>query len=187
MQLPIIFFTILAGGALLANAQEQKTPSRLPYVVRKQLMSCEQTYGTGSVRCGDESSTFCYNPTLGQTCCKVDNGYCDAGTYCAPAAGYCCLEDEDLATCAKIAGFELPVNATLSDPAANSTSTTTTSFEQASVSATGPGVASGSGMLPGSTPSSSPFIQVSAAGRERWTLTRVTVGLGVIAVYMLSC
>jgi hypothetical protein len=27
-----------------------------------------------------------------QSCCETDNGYCDAGTRCAPVAGHCCLD-----------------------------------------------------------------------------------------------
>ncbi|KAI1195240.1 hypothetical protein F5X97DRAFT_249040 [Nemania serpens] len=43
-----------------------------------------------------------------QTCCHLDGGFCNSGSYCAPVAGYCCPEDEDLSTCARNNGFDLP-------------------------------------------------------------------------------
>ncbi|KAK3693550.1 hypothetical protein B0T22DRAFT_436720 [Podospora appendiculata] len=102
----------LACSALIAHAADQKLLGHLVSSgsnSRDQLKSCEETYGPGSMQCGDEESrTSCYNPSIGQTCCKADNSYCGAGKYCAPVAGYCCNNDEDIATCARVAGFERP-------------------------------------------------------------------------------
>ncbi|KAI1163252.1 hypothetical protein F5B18DRAFT_323080 [Nemania serpens] len=75
---------------------------------KRQMKSCEDTYGNGTVPCGGSDSTWCYNPSLGQTCCHLDGGFCNSGSYCAPVAGYCCPEDEDLSTCARNNGFDLP-------------------------------------------------------------------------------
>ncbi|RKU42724.1 hypothetical protein DL546_004007 [Coniochaeta pulveracea] len=75
---------------------------------RRDLLTCEQTYGSGWTPCGAADSTFCYNPSEGQTCCPEDAGYCDAGAYCAPVAGFCCLYSEDFGTCADNSGFQLP-------------------------------------------------------------------------------
>ncbi|KAI3329441.1 hypothetical protein HD806DRAFT_530832 [Xylariaceae sp. AK1471] len=102
---------LLPAFGLLAQATESYSPvSALSR--RRQLMTCGQTYGNGSIPCGGPQSTLCFNPGLGQTCCDVDRGFCGSGSYCAPVAGYCCLEGEDLTTCAENAGFDLPSSAT---------------------------------------------------------------------------
>ncbi|KAL1838278.1 hypothetical protein VTJ49DRAFT_2849 [Mycothermus thermophilus] len=71
-------------------------------------MSCAETYGAGWKQCGNITSKKCYNPGLGHSCCGVDNSYCTKGTWCAPVAGFCCLNSEDLKACARNAGFKLP-------------------------------------------------------------------------------
>ncbi|KAI2602010.1 hypothetical protein GGR54DRAFT_556232 [Hypoxylon sp. NC1633] len=95
--------------------------------VKRQTTTCDQTYGAGAQLCGDSGSAFCFNPSLGQSCCATDSGFCDAGKYCAPVAGYCCLEGEDLATCAQNAGFALPNSASntssTDDPAMDDSTT----------------------------------------------------------------
>ncbi|KAI0555199.1 hypothetical protein F4679DRAFT_578586 [Xylaria curta] len=100
---------LVQAFVLATQATENYSPISVPSP-KRQLMSCEYTYGNGSIPCGGPESTWCYNPGQGQTCCQ-DSGFCDSGSYCAPVAGYCCLEDEDLATCAKNAGFNLPSSA----------------------------------------------------------------------------
>ncbi|GAW18229.1 hypothetical protein ANO14919_077030 [Xylariales sp. No.14919] len=108
---------LLAAFESLAQATEGYSllpkPSR-----RRQSTTCDQTYGNGSIPCGGLDSPWCYNPNLGQTCCPLDSGFCNDGSYCAPVAGYCCFEDEDLASCAQRAGFDLPnvANYRITDP-----------------------------------------------------------------------
>jgi hypothetical protein len=104
---------------LASGAAGQLAGQRMGFVTdpfgsmrKRQLMTCEQTYGSGSINCG--ASTFCYNPAAGQSCCQVDFGYCDKGSYCAPVAGFCCLENESLQDCARLAGFDLPGTVTQS-------------------------------------------------------------------------
>ncbi|KAK0118985.1 hypothetical protein ONS95_007852 [Cadophora gregata] len=75
---------------------------------KRALLTCLETYGGGSVDCGGQDSLFCYDPTLGETCCEMDNGYCVAGDFCAPVAGYCCTNGEDPETCAARLNFTLP-------------------------------------------------------------------------------
>ncbi|KAI5920050.1 hypothetical protein F4810DRAFT_713919 [Camillea tinctor] len=106
-----ISILLLAGVPVFAR--ENYAPV-FPVGQKRQLMTCEQTYGSGSMQCGGMDSRFCFNPNLGQTCCEQDSGYCEQGTYCAPVAGYCCVEGEDLVTCAKNAGFDLPNSASIS-------------------------------------------------------------------------
>ncbi|KAI0512455.1 hypothetical protein F5B22DRAFT_648559 [Xylaria bambusicola] len=115
---------LLPAFGLLAQASEIDSQFSTP-VRRRQVMTCEKTYGAGSLPCGGEESTWCFNPELGQTCCKLDGGFCNAGSYCAPVAGYCCFDDEDLATCAKRAGFDLPSGAA-NDRVANTDPTAAT-------------------------------------------------------------
>ncbi|KAK0747906.1 hypothetical protein B0T21DRAFT_253930, partial [Apiosordaria backusii] len=133
-----------------------------------QLMSCERTYGAGWETCGGESSRFCFSPELGQSCCAVDYGYCERGTWCAPVAGYCCLDSEDLETCARNAGFEIPGH----EPS----QTEDDSFRALERDA---------------DPSDGREVvvrevQVSVARRkDQWTLAGL--GTGLVALFMLSC
>ncbi|KAI1101108.1 hypothetical protein F4804DRAFT_335586 [Jackrogersella minutella] len=113
----VIPFLVLAWCGLFVFAQEKYVRVSVTQQRKREAASCEQTYGNGSQSCGGVGSTFCFNPSSGQSCCAADNGFCDSGKYCAPVAGYCCLEGEDLATCAQNAGFALP------DSASNTTST----------------------------------------------------------------
>ncbi|KAK4042446.1 hypothetical protein C8A01DRAFT_13952 [Parachaetomium inaequale] len=108
------------GGGGAGGGEQQKPLGRLPPMsggVTRQYMSCEETYGNLWTTCGGgrQNSRSCYSPALGQSCCLVDNNYCDKGTWCAPVVGYCCLDSEDLETCARNAGFELPDIETLRD------------------------------------------------------------------------
>ncbi|KAI1468895.1 uncharacterized protein F4812DRAFT_458421 [Daldinia caldariorum] len=106
----LTFSLLLLCCGLLVSAQEKHV--RISVVHHKrEAVTCEQNYGEGSQSCGGEGSTYCFNPKIGQSCCAADNGFCDSGKYCAPVAGYCCLEGEDLETCARNAGFTLPGSA----------------------------------------------------------------------------
>ncbi|KAI1127710.1 hypothetical protein F5Y10DRAFT_265860 [Nemania abortiva] len=100
---------LLLLPALGLAAQATESYARLSGSSRKrQAQTCGETYGTGSIPCGGQDSTWCFNPDIGQTCCPLDRGFCSSGSYCAPVAGYCCFEGEDLVTCARNAGFDLP-------------------------------------------------------------------------------
>ncbi|KAI0914694.1 hypothetical protein F4823DRAFT_633913 [Ustulina deusta] len=101
---------LLPAFELLAQATESYSPLSTPSG-RRQLVTCDQTYGNGSIPCGGPESTWCFNPNLGQTCCEREGAFCNDGSYCAPVAGYCCFDDEDLVTCAARAGFDLPNSA----------------------------------------------------------------------------
>lgn len=50
-------------GAAAATTGHQRTGLAS---AKRGLMTCEETYGQGWGRCGDETSIFCYNPSLGQ-------------------------------------------------------------------------------------------------------------------------
>ncbi|ERT03108.1 uncharacterized protein SPSK_09827 [Sporothrix schenckii 1099-18] len=149
----------------LPHRQPQQSSPRLAPYPRKSAQSiCEQTYGPGSVACGDATAAMCYNPSIGQSCC-VDNGFCDRGKYCAPVPGYCCLDTEDLRACAKNAGFELPVSLQLR---ASNASPATTSADNSSSGGT-------------------PYIQVSAVARqEQWTLVWMSLGICIVGVIMTT-
>ncbi|KAI1341507.1 hypothetical protein F5Y15DRAFT_431236 [Xylariaceae sp. FL0016] len=83
MFLPMLLLLPALAAIVLAN-EDHKVHYAPIYSLtyKRQLMTCEQTYGIGSQRCGSVSSTFCYNPAQGQ--------------------------NEDLETCARNAGFTLP-------------------------------------------------------------------------------
>ncbi|KAI0843025.1 hypothetical protein F5Y06DRAFT_292013 [Hypoxylon sp. FL0890] len=103
----VISLMLLLWCGLFVAAQEKY--ARISVMqLKRETVTCEQTYGNGSQPCGGAESTFCFNPSNGQSCCATDSGFCGSGKYCAPVAGYCCLEGEDLATCAQNAGFTLP-------------------------------------------------------------------------------
>ncbi|KAI0120293.1 hypothetical protein F4776DRAFT_633596 [Hypoxylon sp. NC0597] len=122
----VFSLAVLLWCGLLASAQEKY--ARISVMqLKRETASCEQTYGNGSQPCGGPESTFCFNPSNGQSCCATDSGFCGAGKYCAPVAGYCCHEGEDLATCARNAGFALPgsVSNTLSTDTPDSAQATT--------------------------------------------------------------
>ncbi|KAI0013397.1 hypothetical protein F4779DRAFT_390826 [Xylariaceae sp. FL0662B] len=171
----------------LVLAKEKYAPvAAFPH--KRQAKTCEQSWGAGWKQCGGQDSTFCFNPDHGQSCCAKDSGYCDAGKYCAPVAGYCCFEGEDLATCAKNAGFKLPSSESISastvapliaaDPTVTSPTLTVTPFLARPSTSTGidltdttvfPNIACNS-TAPASTLVSnttvSPFVQVSSSVKE---------------------
>jgi hypothetical protein len=63
------WIVLVPAFALTALAQESYAPvgiAAASAAQKRQAMSCEQTYGTGSVTCGGTDSTFCYNPSLNQ-------------------------------------------------------------------------------------------------------------------------
>ncbi|KAH8910926.1 hypothetical protein BR93DRAFT_300576 [Coniochaeta sp. PMI_546] len=143
------FLPLISSAALLAptaaNRQESYAAAVHPTHVaslhtKRDLLTCEQTYGENWIQCGAADSTFCYNPTEGQTCCAQDAGYCDAGTWCAPVAGFCCLDGEDVSTCAREAGFDLPASlgssTTVSSTTTLTRSSTTTTLSSTTTSTT---------------------------------------------------
>ncbi|KAF7531472.1 hypothetical protein G7054_g8838 [Neopestalotiopsis clavispora] len=115
MQFSVVLLSTFALTVLAVNKSESYAPISAASLPRRQLMSCNQTYGTGFESCGGPDSTFCYNASAGQSCCP-DKGYCEEGTYCAPVPGYCCDENEDLPTCARVAGFTLPASLATATP-----------------------------------------------------------------------
>ncbi|PVH88393.1 hypothetical protein DL98DRAFT_509099 [Cadophora sp. DSE1049] len=98
---------------------------------KRALLTCLETYGGGSVTCGGADSLYCYDPALGETCCEMDNGYCKAGDFCAPVAGFCCTIGEDPETCAARLDFTLPPSFSIA--AATALPTTVSSQPEASV------------------------------------------------------
>jgi hypothetical protein len=34
--------------------------------VKRSFLTCQETYGGGSITCGSDSSHYCYDPTLGE-------------------------------------------------------------------------------------------------------------------------
>ncbi|KAK3394477.1 hypothetical protein B0H63DRAFT_47215 [Podospora didyma] len=181
LQSPVIAIS-LVGGACVAADQKRivGASSSSPQTIR-QFESCAQTYGQGWVQCGDEESGFCYNPGRGQSCCGADSGFCNDGAYCAPAARYCCVGDEDLVPCAANAGFKLPMYARLADPVApphelSSPIKTQRRETDEEYVDTGPSI---------NEDPSSPHIQMSVARKE--TLAWMWFGIGAVGLFMFSC
>ncbi|KAG9242655.1 hypothetical protein BJ878DRAFT_159025 [Calycina marina] len=102
---------------LFSTAVDSKSSHRLVIQgssarARRDVLTCDDTYGPGLVNCGDAVTQMCYNPALGKTCCPLDNGYCRSGQVCAPVAGYCCDENEYLETCAT--RFDVTISSAIS-------------------------------------------------------------------------
>ncbi|KAF7913853.1 uncharacterized protein EAF01_000259 [Botrytis porri] len=88
---------------------------------KRDFLSCEQTWGEGSIPCGGSDSKYCYDPTIGETCCMQDYGYCGIGDVCASIAGYCCHKDENEKICMLRLGIRTPEDST-PDPDSHSNS-----------------------------------------------------------------
>ncbi|KAK1755167.1 hypothetical protein QBC47DRAFT_414068 [Echria macrotheca] len=147
--------------------------------IKRQFMSCAETYGESWIPCGDVASTFCYNPLLGQSCCETDNGYCDPGTHCAPVPGHCCLDGEDLATCARNAGFQLPAGIDLTDPAklGPGLHVSGVGLNSSALNAT----LGSNGTSPDFRGQNSPYVQVSVASRRH--VAWIAAGVGFVRVF----
>ncbi|KAK4449305.1 hypothetical protein QBC34DRAFT_380446 [Podospora aff. communis PSN243] len=185
---------LLAGGTMVSPVlgAEQKHLSGIPpHVVRRPFMSCKETYGDSWIPCGDEKSPYCYSPALGQSCCETDDGYCDAGTRCAPVAGHCCLDHEDLTSCARNAGFELPAEALvtpadgLRGPVNVQTPFRGGGFNNSRT--LGTNVSSADRTPQSTSDSKSPYVQVSVARQHRGTLAWMAAGMGAVGLFMFSC
>lgn len=66
--------------------------------------TCEEACGAGQITCPSTSSTmYCYDPTIGDTCCPDGSGNsCSAGYFCtSDSAGntYCCPSGMSLSDC----------------------------------------------------------------------------------------
>jgi hypothetical protein len=59
MLAPTTLILLSSAGVLASQAQYAALGKR-------DLMSCEQTYGAGAQLCGDASHGMCFNPTQGQ-------------------------------------------------------------------------------------------------------------------------
>ncbi|KAK4164261.1 hypothetical protein QBC43DRAFT_318457 [Cladorrhinum sp. PSN259] len=195
-----IFAISALAAVAAAGTGEQKPLSRLTTLERTSsatagagslFMSCEETYGEDWEVCGDaNSSRFCFNPMMGQSCCAVDNGYCEEGTWCAPVAGYCCLDSEDLETCARNAGFVFPADLSKAkvprphQPWMAQTATSKPESVHFSLKRSEQPVDE----IPRSTEAGSMQVRHSAAaGRERWALSWMGLGIGAVGLFMLSC
>ena len=67
MYLSIVLPVLLGGQSALAatpGSNFAALPAAAQYV-KRQLETCAQTYGAGSVRCGDANSTFLLQPQQG--------------------------------------------------------------------------------------------------------------------------
>ncbi|KAK4231784.1 hypothetical protein QBC38DRAFT_439797 [Podospora fimiseda] len=188
---------VLAAGMMGTEGQQtQKSLGQISSAPSTEkdhrFMSCEETYGEDWIVCGGaRSSRSCFNPTMGQSCCAVDNGYCEEGTWCAPVAGYCCLDSEDLETCAKNAGFELPADLLESDESKTKHSWTMQLKEPARTRGH-------SSLKRRERPDESESLRPAAAGRidarestapgrDRLTLVWMCLGIGAVGLVVLSC
>lgn len=104
----VLALTFASAFATLAPASSTFHSPIIQPLLKRGYQTCAQTYGGGSITCGDINSLYCYDPTLGETCCLLDEGYCKAGDFCAAVAGFCCHDGEDPLTCAIRQSFTLP-------------------------------------------------------------------------------
>lgn len=59
--LPFVGSAMLGVAAATSSHQAEVLMN-----TKRGLMTCEETYGAGWIRCGDDASTFCFNPSEGQ-------------------------------------------------------------------------------------------------------------------------
>jgi hypothetical protein len=64
------FLPLVSGAATLlaptAASHRQESYATVTGYAKRELLTCEQTYGANWTQCGDADSTFCYNPSEGQ-------------------------------------------------------------------------------------------------------------------------
>ncbi|CZR50802.1 uncharacterized protein PAC_00676 [Phialocephala subalpina] len=114
---------LAATLAALATAESTSHRSIQQSKLKRAYYTCQETYGAGSISCGPVDNHYCYNPTLGETCCLLDDGYCGAGDFCAPVAGFCCHNTETPGVCAARLSFSLPSSSVATSTPAKGTST----------------------------------------------------------------
>ncbi len=64
-----------SGGLLVPAAQHYRRYASLSPGSRRDLQTCNQTYGTGFVACGNSSSVMCFNPSQGQVRERLASGW----------------------------------------------------------------------------------------------------------------
>ena len=69
-----LLLALAGANALSTSYEEELAPfdSRSGSLVKKELLSCEETYGKDSQQCGPVDSGFCYKPKLGQVRYLID-------------------------------------------------------------------------------------------------------------------
>ena len=68
------FIAILLLASDLVVAGELRMFAPVSTNHKRELMSCDETYGAGSVQCGDASAGMCYKPTQGEVCSPAPAG-----------------------------------------------------------------------------------------------------------------
>ena len=124
-------------------------------------------------------------------------------------AGYCCLASESLEECARNAGFSIPPSLVAADklqgpqldtPLTASIGVATAGATlvlgtpaahtgHASAATAKPAAAATSTALPKAQAGkngTSPYVQVSVARKEQWTLVYMTLGMGVVGLIMAT-
>lgn len=69
------FLPLVSGTATLlaatATDHRQESYAALTAHPKRELLTCEQTYGANWTQCGDANSTYCYNPSEGQVSAQL--------------------------------------------------------------------------------------------------------------------
>ena len=57
---------VISAAPMFVSAGELNGYAPVAATSRRQLMTCDQTYGAASVQCGDASAGMCYKPSQGE-------------------------------------------------------------------------------------------------------------------------
>ncbi|KAL3449961.1 hypothetical protein BJX65DRAFT_305425 [Aspergillus insuetus] len=140
----IILASLLAAGPALGSANAKLSPFGFGLSKRQGGESFQPE--TIASDCSDlpmcGTSGYCYDPSIGQTCCPDGTWGCPSETFCLQD-GYCCPDGLDPETCAEQNGITL----TSSDP-----EPTTTSSSSSSSSSSTPVIPTTTSEPPATTP-----------------------------------
>ncbi|OAA68475.1 hypothetical protein SPI_00670 [Niveomyces insectorum RCEF 264] len=137
---------------------------------------CQQTYGPGSIECGNAAATMCYNPGLGQ--CYYVNFRVNECQHRH------LKQNEDLPTCATNAGFQLPAAALVALASSSAAASSANVSSTATATATTAAIPTEGNA---SSPPGTPYVQISAVARkEQRTLVWTSLGIVIVGVIMAT-
>ena len=81
---PFISLGLAASLATLtvADITEHKTIGSEDPKIKRGFLTCKETYGGGSITCGDINSHYCYDPTLGEVSLRAQIPYVHSSDLC---------------------------------------------------------------------------------------------------------
>lgn len=72
---PVLFLHITHSANAKSHFTSHSTEihalhhNKAPHPNKRDFLTCEETYGEGSIPCGGSDSKYCYDPTIGEVSC----------------------------------------------------------------------------------------------------------------------